>query len=360
MNQRRRATIIFLVALSAVTLWFCYLIAKPFLKPVFFAIVIAIVFHPLHTWLHKFIRSANGAAILSTLCALLSITVPAFMLGAALRKELTAVYQSLNEKNAEDGGFVPHLLQLMEKTRAWLGHYIDLSQVDLRAELLDRLQQLTSFLLSQFAGLAGGITSFAVASVITFFTLFYLFRDGRALWRRVAALIPLGRDRLERLTSGVSRTITASVYGILAVAIAQGVLAGLAFWFLGLPSPALWGMTTAIFSFVPIIGSAAVWLPASIILILSGHLWKGLILIGWGAGVVGMADNIIRPLVISEHMQFHPIYVFFALLGGVQAFGIIGLFAGPVALALAQGLFGVIREEMNSPNTEGQAQEHSL
>jgi predicted PurR-regulated permease PerM len=123
------------------------------------------------------------------------------------------------------------------------------------------------------------------------------------------------------------------------------MLLGLAFWVLRLPSPALWGMTTAIFSFVPLVGSGAVWLPAAIILALNGHPVKGLILLAWGAGVVGMADNVVRPLVISGQMRFHPLYVFFALLGGVQAFGVIGLFVGPAALALAHALFSLIREE---------------
>ena len=351
-NRRRRATIIFLVALSAVTLWFCYLIAKPFLNPVFFAVVLAIVFYPLHVRLYRIIGNANGAATLSTLGVLLIIVVPAFLLGIALRRELTGIYQSLNASNVVNGGLIHNLLQYLEKARTWLGQYVDLSQVDLRAELIERLQQFSSFLLSQFAGLAGGITSFIVASVITFFTLFYLFRDGRALWRRIAALIPLSASRLEKLRDGVSRTITASMYGGMAVAIVQGLLTGIAFWFLGLPSPVLWGMTAAIFSFVPIIGTSIVWLPASIILMLTGHLVKGLILLGWGALIVGLSDNIIRPLVISGQTRFHPLYVFFALLGGIQAFGIIGLFAGPVVLAVAQELFGLIREEMRQPEIE--------
>ena len=351
-NRRRRATIIFLLALSAVTLWFCYLIAKPFLNPVFFAVILAIVFYPLHSRFHRLIRNANGAAILSTLCVLLTIVVPAFLIGAALRRELTDIYQSLNAGYAVNGGLIHNLLQYVEKGRTWLGQYVNLSQIDLRAELVDRLQQLSSYLLSQFAGLAGGITSFVVAAVITFFTLFYIFRDGRAVWRRMAALIPLSASRLDKLTTGVSRTITASMYGGLAVAFVQGLLTGMAFWILGFPSPVLWGMTAAIFSFVPIIGTSIVWLPASIILMLSGHLVKGLVLLIWGAVIVGLSDNIIRPLVISGHTRFHPLYVFFALLGGIQAFGIIGLFAGPVVLALAQELFGLIREEMRPQEVE--------
>ena len=348
MNQRRRATIIFLVALSAVTLWFCYLIARPFLKPVFFAVVLAIVFQPLHAKLHRLIRSANAAALLSTLCALLTIIIPAILLSAALKSELTTVYQSLSASGAQDGGLITRALQLIEKARMWLGKYIDLSQVDLRAELSDRLQQFSSFLLSQLAGFAGDVTSFVIAAGIAFFTLFYLFRDGRAFWRRLSALIPLSPAQLEKLAAGVSRTIASSMYGGLAVAVAQGTLLGLSFWVLGLPSPVLWGMMTALFSFMPLVGTALVWLPAAIILILIGHPVKGLILLAWGAGVVGMVDNILRPMVISEQMRFHPLYVFFALLGGVQAFGVIGLFVGPAVLALATSLFSLVREETHT------------
>lgn len=348
MNQRRRATIIFLVALSAVTLWFCYLIARPFLEPVFFAVVLVIVFHPLHARLHRHIRSESAAALLSTLCALLTIIIPAFLLSAALRNELTAVYQSLSAGGAQDGGLIMRALQLLEKARMWLGKYVDLSQVDLRAELSDRLQQFSSFLLSQLAGFAGDVTSFAVAAVISFFTLFYLFRDGRVFWQRLSALIPLSPAQLEKLTTGVSGTITSSMYGGVAVAVAQGTLLGLAFWVLGLPSPVLWGMMTALFSFMPLVGTAMIWLPASIILMLIGHPVKGLILLAWGAGVVSTVDNIIRPLVISRQMRFHPLWVFFALLGGVQAFGVIGLFVGPAVLALATSLFSLVIEETHT------------
>ncbi len=348
MNQRRRATIIFLVALSAVTLWFCYLIARPFLKPVFFAVVLVIVFHPLHARLRRLTRSANAAALLSTLCVLLTVIIPAFLLSAALKSELTAAYQSLGASGAQDGSPVTRALQLVEKARMWLGQYVDLSQVDLRTELSDRLQQVSSFLLSQLAGFAGDVTSFVVAAGISFFTLFYLFRDGRAFWRRLSALIPLSPAQLEKLATGVSDTITSSMYGGLAVAVAQGTLLGLAFWVLGLPSPVLWGMITVLFSFMPLIGTAMVWFPAAIILIAIGHPVKGLILLAWGAGVVSTVDNILRPLVISGHMRFHPLYVFFALLGGVQAFGVIGLFLGPAVLALATSLFSLVREETHA------------
>lgn len=346
LEQRKRSTIIFLSALSLITLWVCYLIARPFLKPVFFAVVLAIVFHPLHLRISRFIRQANLAALCSTLCALLTITIPAFLIGAGLRRELKSAYLSLSGGTQAENKFIPNLIQLVDKARMWLGQYVDLSHIDLRAELLDRLQQLSTELLSQVAGVAGGVTSFVISAVISFLTLFYLFRDGRALWTRLSTLIPLDPLQLEKLTTGVWHTINASMYGGLAVAAAQGLLLGMGFLLLGLPSPVLWGLTTAVVSLVPLIGSGIVWFPAAIILIINGQILKGVILMAWGAGVVGLADNVVRPLVISERMHFHPLYVLFSLLGGVQTFGLIGLFIGPVALALAQGLFTLISELM--------------
>lgn len=345
MDSKRRAKIIFLAALSAVTLWLSYLIARPFLTPVFYALILAVVFQPLHGWLHRKVRNANAAALLATLAVLLLITAPSALLGAALKNELTEIYQALNEKNAADGGLVPHLVRTIEGVWRWAGRFVDLSQGDARAQVVGRLQQLSAFLLSRLAGAAGGAASFLVATIVAFFTLFYLFRDGRSLWRRVAVLIPLAPAQLAQLTDGIHRAIRASMYGGVAVAVAQGLLTALAFWALRLPSPILWGLVAAMFSFIPLIGSGAVWLPASIALLLGGHWGKALLLLVWGAGVVGMADNVVRPYVISEQVHFHPLHVFFALLGGMQAFGVLGLFVGPVVLATAQALIRLLREE---------------
>jgi predicted PurR-regulated permease PerM len=115
---------------------------------------------------------------------------------------------------------------------------------------------------------------------------------------------------------------------------------------LGIDSPLLWGLVTGLFSLVPVIGSAAVWAPAGVVLLLTGHVWKGLILLAWGAGVVSLSDNIVRPLVISERVKLHPLGVFFSLLGGIQVFGVIGLFVGPVILAVASALLDMLRQDL--------------
>ncbi|NOT61992.1 MAG: AI-2E family transporter [Acidobacteria bacterium] len=170
--------------------------------------------------------------------------------------------------------------------------------------------------------------------------------------RWLFAHAPLRAEQIEQLSIGVYRTIIASVYGGVAVAVAQGSLMSLAFWVLGLPSPLLWGVVTAMLSLVPLVGSAMLWLPAALVLIFSGHWIKGLLLIAWGAGVVGLADNVVRPLVIHEQVQIRTIYLFFALLGGVQAFGLLGLIAGPVLLAVTQTLIKLLWEESKLAATQ--------
>jgi predicted PurR-regulated permease PerM len=350
--NHQKARIIFLAVLGAITAWFLYLIAQPFLKPVFIAIVFAIVFFPFHARIQRDIRNQTLAALLSTLLVLLVIIIPTVLLGTAIRDELADAYQSLSLRSAQSGGWVPYLLQLSDRIKGWVGRYIDVSQYDLRGELLNWLEQASAFLLKQLTGAAGNLASFIVNGVLAFFTLFFLFRDGRGVLRRMSVMTPLRPAQIERLTSEVGKTITASVYGGLAVAMAQGILTALAFWALGLASPILWGIAAAIFSFVPFIGSSIVWLPASLFLIVNGQWIKGLILLGWGAGVVGMADNVIRPYVISGQVKFHPLYIFFSLMGGVQAFGILGLFIGPVVVAIAQALFSLIREEIREMRAE--------
>ncbi len=161
---------------------------------------------------------------------------------------------------------------------------------------------------------------------------------------RAAALVPLRAGQAERLFSIINDTVVANVYGGLAVAAAQGFLAGLGFWALGVPSALMWGVLTAAASLVPVIGSAMIWAPASIALMVGGHWGKALILLGWGAAVVGQVDTLIRPYVIGKQVKVNILLLFFALLGGVRAFGIMGLFIGPVVLSVTASVFSMLEE----------------
>jgi predicted PurR-regulated permease PerM len=342
-----------LLALAALALYVCYLIARPFLSPVFLAVMIAIVFHPIHVRVQSHIRGRNAAALISTFLVLVVVIVPAVGLGVVVSQEMTGLYLLLNEKSAEQGGWNPYLMHAVERLLGWVGQYINVPTLDVRGALLRWLEQISRFLLSWGAQVVSNIISFLVEAVVAFFTLFFLFREGGTMKQRAIAVLPLKSGQAERLFTGISDSIIANVYGCLAVGVAQGTLVSIAFLVLGLPSPVLWGVVTALFSLIPIIGSAAVWVPAVMILVAGGHWWKGLILLGWGAGVVGQVDSLVRPYVIGRRAKMHTLLVFFALLGGVNAFGVMGLFIGPVVLSVTLVLLEMLQEANLGHPTDG-------
>ena len=342
------ASTVFLLALAAISLYFCYLIASPFRGPILLAMMIAIVFHPVHVRIQQHIQRRNAAALISTILVVVVVIIPATGLGVAVLKEVRGLYDLLNQKSAEQGGWNPYVTHFVDRFLGWVGNYVDVSTLDLRGALLRRLDQISQFLISWGAQAVSDIVSFFTASVVAFFTVFFLFRDGRSVALRAADALPLKAGQVERLFTGASESIVANVYGCLAVGATQGTLLSLGFWALGVPSPVVWGLVTGLCSLIPVVGSAAVWGPAAVIFFITGHPWKGVILLGWGAAVA-QTEHVIRPYVISGRAKTHPLLVFFGLLGGVKAFGVLGLFIGPVVVSLTLVVFEMLREE-NAPH----------
>ena len=343
-DRKPPASTLFLLALAALALYFCYLITRPFLNPIFLALMIAIVFHPFYVWLQQRIHRRNLAALTSTILVLVAVVVPTLVLGIRVTKEVRGLYQLLNEISVAQGGWNPYAMHFVDHLTGWAGKYVDLSTLDLRGALLRLLEQISRFLVSCGARIVSNIISFFAEAAIAFFTLFFLFRDGESMRARIAALVPLKAGQFDRIFSGVSNSLIANVQGCLAVGVTQGSLLSLGFWVLGLPSPILWGLITGLCSLIPIVGSAAVWGPAVIMLFISGHTWKALILLGWSAALVAHIDNVVRPYVISERAKTHPLLVFFALLGGASAFGVMGLFIGPLVLSVTLVVLEMLSE----------------
>ncbi|HSF22692.1 MAG TPA: AI-2E family transporter [Blastocatellia bacterium] len=346
----KRSTLIFLLALAAVSLFLCYLLFAPFIFPLVSATVIAIVFYPMHARVQRSIRKPSVAALVSTILVILIFVVPMALVLFGVKQEVTTLYALLDQKSTESGGFSAFLSGVLEGPMKWLGKYVDVSHFDPRVELLDRLKGLSAVMVSRGWKIVGGLGSFILNSAITLFTLFFLFREGRDLRRRIAALLPLHSEQVDRLFDGIENTIFGTVYGGLIVAAVQGTLVGIALWVFGVDSPLLWGVVAAVFALIPLVGTAVVWIPAAIYLVASGSWVKGLILVGWGALVVGTVDNILRPILIQGRVQMHPLLIFFAVFGGVSVFGFLGLFIGPVILALTITTLGMLREEARAWN----------
>jgi len=345
MERKPASSTLFLLALATLALYFCYVIARPFLTPVFLAVVIAIVFHPIQVRVQSRFRGRNAAALISTTLVVIVLVVPAIGLGVVVSREVHGLYRLLDERSAQQGGWNPYAMHIVDRLLGWAGQYIDIKSLDMRGALLRWLDQISRVFFSWGAHILSNILTLFAEAVIAFFTLFFLFREGGSIALRAASVLPLRTDQVNRLFTGINNSIIANVYGCLAVGVAQGTLLSLGFWVLGLPSPVLWGLVTALFSLIPIIGSAAVWGPAVIVLMVAEHWWKGLILLGWGAAVVGQIDGLVRPYVIGQRAKMHTLLVFFALLGGVETFGVMGLFIGPVALAITLVVLEMLHEE---------------
>ncbi len=229
---------------------------------------------------------------------------------------------------------------------SWLEKYVDIKKSGL-AGAIDSIPVKASQLLVTFAtSLVAGLAGFVGESIITLLILFFMFRDGADILNQVAAFLPLERERTNQLFSQVRDSVIANLYGILAVALAQGLLTSAAVAIVGVSSPLLLGIAAAVCSVIPFVGPALVWLPVSIFLFVNGHWWKGLFLLAWGTIAVSTADNIVRPWVIARQVKLHPLLLLFSLIGGVQQFGFVGLFIGPVVMSVVLALMEMLREEI--------------
>jgi predicted PurR-regulated permease PerM len=342
MEQKQTASTVFLLGLAAISLYFCYVIAKPFFEPIFLAVVFGVVFQPIHAYLQSRIRSRNAAALASTGLVILVFLVATVGVGTIVSREI-AGFHLFRETGAEQSLSL-RVMDTVDRVLGWAGRYVAVPAADVRAKLLQYLQQIPQSLLSWAAQALGNVGAFLVNLFIALFTLFFLLRDGAAIWERLTAVLPLNSKQLDRLYHGISDSIIANVHGCLAVGAAQGSLTTLGFWVAGLPAPVLWGVVTGLFSLVPLIGSAAVWAPASIILMVGGHWVKGLLLFGWGAVVVAQVDNLVRPYVIGRRAKLPTVLVFFGLLGGVRAFGVLGIITGPVIVSITAVVFDLLAE----------------
>jgi predicted PurR-regulated permease PerM len=342
---KNRASLVFLLGLTAVALYLCYVLISPFLRPIVFSTVLAALFSPLHARVHRFSRNRNAAALLSTVVVILLIALSVVFLGRAIATGLRDIYQSPGVSGDGRERLSLYFLYLFEKTGEFLGRYLPISISGLRNAAVNQAEKWVAALLNIAAGALGSITSMVANASIAFFVLFFFFRDGRGMLRRAAIVLPLKREQARRLFARVQDTLHAIVYGTLAIAALQGALTGVAFWMLGVTSPVVWAIITALCALLPVIGTAIVLLPAISMLIFSGYWIKGLILLVWGLAVVHPADNVFRPYLIGGRVKLSTLYVFFAVIGGLKAFGTLGLFIGPLILAITMALFTFLKEE---------------
>jgi predicted PurR-regulated permease PerM len=278
--------------------------------------------------------SAEASAIVTTALVVLVVLVPLTLVTAAV------VRQGADAADSVHAGVVKLL-----DPQSWLfqkiDRYFDLDPLRDPKVLASRLGAIGGVVASRSLGLIGGVLGGIVQVFFVLFTLYYLLRDSERIMPAIRAALPLSDEQAGTIFRRTADVITASVNGVLAIAAVQGFLGMIAFLIVGLPSALLWGVVMFLMSTIPMAGSAIVWVPAAIYLAATGHWGKAIFLTVWGTVVIGLIDNLLRPKVVGQRAKLHELIIFFAVLGGLQVFGVLGLFVGPVVAAIALALLEV-------------------
>jgi predicted PurR-regulated permease PerM len=342
--ERDRIAALSFYTLVVLLAYLVYQLFHPFLTPLAWAGVLAICFYPTHQRFERRMRRSLAAFMSTALVALLVI-VPMLAAAFAFVSEAARLLADVPQLLTEAPAFAQRGL------RAGLRYLPDGDTIDAAALLAESARRLAEYLSARVADVLQNAVVFLADLVIMTFALFFLFRDAPRVLGAIRRVIPLRADVRERLIQQTQSLVTASVVAAVVVAAVQGLVGGLTFWILGLTAPLFWGVLMAFFCLLPF-GAWVVWGPAAVWLMFTGRVVRGIILVGVGAGIVSAVDNVLRPVLLSDRSEMNGLLLLIGLLGGVLAFGSVGLVLGPVLMATAAALFKAFTAEGELPPSE--------
>ena len=326
---------VFLSVLTLATLTFLWLV-RDFFAPIFWAVILSIVFFPLFKKISVFYKNRTSLASITTISvALLLIILPLYFISSTLAQEGYTLYKNI------DTGNITTYTTSAEKILSTYNIPID--------SISEKIQSITKTTGKWFAGNAldagRGLVDTLIKSILMLYLLFFLLRDGEKLGQYLIRIIPLGDTKEKKLFKTFTKTTRAIFKGTLIISLAQGCVGGILFWIVGIPNPVLWAAVMTILSFIPAVGPMIVWLPAGLILLALGDMWQGVILLSGGFIIISMLDNILRPILVGKDIKMHDTIIMLSIFGGLATFGISGLLIGPIIAALTITLWEMFTEE---------------
>jgi predicted PurR-regulated permease PerM len=325
----------------------------PLSGAVSWAVFMAIVFAPLQERSALVCRGRRGWAALGTLVAIVVIVLlPMALLTASITQEASAFYQRFKTGDIQLSEYFQRGIDALP---AWVRGGLDrLGLADLaevQRRLVDALGRSSQALTSRVMIIGQNTMEFVVNLFVMLYLLFFLLRDGKSLAAQAARSLPLEKRHTQRLLQQFATVVRATVKGNVVVALVQGTLGGLAFWVLGISGPLLWGALMALLSLLPAVGAAMVWGPVAVYLLSTGSIWPALGLTAWGVLVIGLVDNVLRPILVGKETRLPDYLVLIATLGGLAAFGLNGFVIGPVIAAIFLAtweIFVEVRQEQGA------------
>jgi len=337
----KKLNIYFLLALAVLLGVLVFKIMTPFLTTLLLAFILWQLFRPVYDVMRKWVKAPSLASFLTCLLVFLVIVLPFLAVGSAVSKEVINIYGEITDTESQENiltstkNYLVSLGVPKDKIKEWL------NQIDLETTI-QKSVAITAGLAQQAYQ---KISNFFLLLFVMFFILYYFFMDGDRFVKYAFHVSPL-RDKDERvLLERFMSMSRATLKGTLVVAVIQGIIGGLTFWILGIKAAVLWGVLMTLFAFIPLIGTAVIWLPAAIILIITGSWIEGLVLLIIGGTVISSIDNILRPKLVGKDTAIHPLWIFLGTLGGIGMFGIVGLLVGPLVITLFAAILEIFERK---------------
>jgi predicted PurR-regulated permease PerM len=322
--------------------YLAFVVVRPFLTPLVWAAIVAMALHPLHRQLE--VRTGpTWAALLMTAATFLLIVLPVVTFVSALAGDLPQAVdfvQSLPQRATPEN--IRKVWDMLRE-RSPVPLPDDVTMV-----VADAAQRVVTFLAPRIGALVANFAAVVGSLIVMVFALFFMLRDSARFGNLLRRLLPFEEQERERMIAETRDLVIASVGAGLTVAATQGFIGGVAFWALGVEAAAAWGVVMAMSALIPVVGAALVWAPLAIWWLFTGEIVRGLVLVGIGAGIIGMADNILRPLLLSGRTSTNGLVIFLGLLGGVSAFGFVGLVLGPIILVTAGSLIETLTRRIHA------------
>ncbi|MBW1709823.1 MAG: AI-2E family transporter [Deltaproteobacteria bacterium] len=346
-----RGYIPFMLLMLIFSLFLAVLILRPFAQPIILAIVLASLFHPVHV---RFVRLYRGRQIPAALTVVFLITfliiIPMLLFLSALFAQgvesFNQIYTWLNEGNFQKTIENPKIAVYMEWVRQNFT-FIDFGKLDLQDNLMGLSKSLAQVLLSRGANLVGNITGIITSFFIMVFIAFYFIKDGEKLVERIKYLSPLSENQEEQIFGKVKNVARSVLVGSFLTACCQGIAGGIGLAIVGIPA-LFWGAVMAIASLIPIVGTALVWVPAVVYLIIMGKWISAIFLTIYSMVLVGSIDNFLRPYFMKGQAEMSPFIIFLAIIGGIQLFGLMGILYGPLIISFATVMLYIYSIEFKS------------
>ncbi len=343
----------FLLLLIAVTVAFGAILWQ-FHGAVFWGIILAILFAPLHRRLLKKMPQRPTLAALCTLAlCLIVVILPLTVIAVSLVQEASTIYERVRSGQINFGLYFQ---QVIAAIPAWAVDLLDRLHLTSVAELQEKLSsvsvQASQFLATRVLTVGQNTLEFVVSFGMMLYLLFFLLRDGASLALRIGQATPLNEAHKRQLIEKFTTVIRATVKGNIVVAASQGALGGMIFWALGIQGPVLWGVLMAFLSLLPAVGAGLIWVPVAIYFLATGAVWQGVVLTTFGICVIGLVDNVLRPILVGKDTKLPDYVVLISTLGGMALFGLTGFVIGPVIAALFIACWDLFAPKHGSPGAK--------